>query len=88
MYLLDTTDNKELTLIQQKEAGKPLVNKCRALLELWKEKNSMPKWEQVIEALRKVDLNQLATELNAALGGGQQGKVAYYMTLLIQPSGS
>ena len=81
LYLLETNNNQVLTLIQQNEEGKPLVNKCRALLDLWKRRNAKPKWEQVINALKTVKLNWLATELEVALEQGQQGKVVCYMTV-------
>ena len=80
MYLLDTTDDKELTLIQHKEEGKPLVNKCRALLVLWKGRNANPKWEQVIEALRNAKLNQLATELEVWLWD-KDSKVKFHVNM-------
>ena len=81
MLLLDTKSKEQLTLIQQREAGKPLINKCQALLELWNQRIAEPKWEHVIDVLKnpKVGLNQLATQLEAALGRGQKGKFAFYM---------
>ena len=72
MYLLGTTNKRELTLIQQREIGKPLINKCQALLDLWKNKTAEPKWEQVIEALKKVDLNLVATELETVMIKSEQ----------------
>ena len=67
MYLLDTRDKKELTLIQQNEKGNSLMARCKSLLELWKSRTAEPKWEHVIQTLRKVDLNQLATELETSI---------------------
>ena len=81
MLLLDTTDDQDLTLIQQRKTGKPLVDKCQALLELWRGRNAAPKWEDVINVLKnpKIGLNLLATRLQTALGQGQQGKIAFYI---------
>ena len=79
MLLLDTKTKQPLTLIQQENTGKPLVNKCQALLELWNKSTANPKWEQVIGALKKMILNQLATQLETALRQEQQGKVTFHM---------
>ena len=64
MKLLGTTDNHELIL---RIEGNSLKEKCRDLLSLWKKTTSNPKWEQVIQALREVNLLRLATELETAL---------------------
>ena len=79
MYLLGTTDKQQLTLIQQRQEGKPLVNKCQDLLDLWCRTTANPKWEHVINVLKKMTLHGLATQLQTALGQEQQGKVACYM---------
>ena len=42
------------------------------MLDLWKNKTAEPKWEQVVEALRKVDLIQAATELEKAIIRSEQ----------------
>ena len=65
MYLLGTTERTELTQIEQKYPDKGL--RCRDLLDLWKERNDHPKWEQVIQVLKRCDLHRLATELEEAL---------------------
>ena len=67
MHLLDTKDKQDLILIYQREKGISLEEKCKNLLELWSKRTAVPKWEQVIEALRKVNLNQLSTKLETAL---------------------
>lgn len=67
MYLLDTTDNSKLILIQQNSRENTLQEKCKELLSLWKRTTSNPKWEQVIQALRKVNLNYIATKLETAI---------------------
>ena len=67
MHLLNTTDKQDLISIQQKERGNSLENKCKSLLELWKKRTHEPKWEQVVQALTKVNLNELCARLQAAL---------------------
>ena len=65
MNLLKTESKDELILISQE--AKTLLEKCVKLLELWKERTSEAKWEQVIKALKSVSLNRLAGELKNAL---------------------
>ena len=64
MQLLGITDNSEL-ILQVK--GSSLKEKCKDLLSLWKGRATNPKWEQVIQALKDVNLLRLATELETAL---------------------
>lgn len=69
MHLLKTNTNEELKLLEQQHATKvSMSQKCVDLLQKWKGINEEPKWEQVIEALRKVDLHNLAKTLETALG--------------------
>ena len=83
MYLLDTEDNHELTLIHQKHE-KNSIDKCKDLLDLWMKRTSEPKWEQVVQALRKVNLNHLATELKTALEQpGQEGKKGKHISTFL-----
>ena len=63
MFLLHTKNKDELAMIE----GNSLLEKCDGLLNLWNKKTSNPKWEEVIQALRKVNLNRLATELQEAI---------------------
>ena len=74
MYLLDTKDNHELILIHQshKEIS---IDKCKELLNLWMRRTSEPKWEQVVQALKKVNLIYLATKLERAIALEQPGQV-------------
>ena len=67
MLLLQIKNKDDLASIQ----GSSLLEKCKDLLVLWKKRNPKPEWEQAIEALRKVNLNHLATELEAAIVIGQ-----------------
>ena len=68
MYLLDTNDNQKLISIRQNNQGNSLKEKCWDLLNLWKtESKFSPNWEQVIQALKEVELNDVATELETAL---------------------
>ena len=68
MYLLGTNDSQKLISIRQNNQGNSLKEKCRDLLNLWKtESKSSPNWEQVIQALKKVNLNDVATELERAI---------------------
>ena len=67
MHLLDTTDKQDLSSIQQQEKGNPLEDKCKSLLELWNKKTREPKWEQVVQALAKINLNELSAKLQRAL---------------------
>ena len=68
MVLLGTKDDRELTLIQQNNQGKSFKEKCGDLLEIWmKRSNSNPNWKQVIQALKEVDLNHIAAELETAI---------------------
>ena len=73
MYLLDTKDNHELILIHQNHQGIS-IDKCKELLDLWTTRAYEPKWEQVVLALRKVKLNNLATELERAIASEQPGQ--------------
>ena len=73
MYLLDTKDNHELTLIHQKHEGNS-IDKCKDLLNLWMKRTSEPKWEQVAQALRKVNLIHLATKLERDIALEQPGQ--------------
>ena len=73
LYLLDTKDNHELTLIHQKHKGNS-IDKCKDLLDLWMKRTSEPKWEQVVQALRRVNLDHLATELERAIVLKQPGQ--------------
>ena len=63
LHLLQITNTEDLASIE----GNSLLEKCKGLLNLWKRRNSKPEWEQVIEALRKENLNHLATELEAGI---------------------
>ena len=67
MHLLDTTDKQDLISIQQQEKGNSLEDKCKSLLELWKKRTHEPKWEQVVQALTKVNLKELCAKLQRAL---------------------
>ena len=67
MHLLDTKDKQDLISIHQREKLISLEEKCKNLLELWSKRTAVPKWEQVIETLQKVNLNQLAAQLETAL---------------------
>ena len=63
MVLLHTTDKDGLTSIKEDS----LQGKCTSLLDLWKKRTSEPEWEQVAEALKEIDLNNLATKLKKAI---------------------
>ena len=63
MLLLQITNKDDLASIKENS----LSEKCTGLLDLWKKRNPKPEWEQVIAALRKVNLNHLATELETAI---------------------
>ena len=65
MRLLKTKEMEKLTLLHSTQAS--MSEKCKDLLVLWKEENNEPKWEEVIEALKKVDLKNLADKLEKAL---------------------
>ena len=65
MYLLGTRNNDKVTLINQDNKGN--LDKCKELLSLWMRGTSDPKWEQVAQALKKVNLLNLATELERAV---------------------
>ena len=68
MYLLGTNDNQKLISIRQNNQGNSLKEKCRDLLNLWKtESKSSPNWEQVIQALKEAEFNDVATELETAI---------------------
>ena len=68
MHLLQRRDKAKLTLIRQKcGQGSTLLERCKDLLEEWKRTIGNPEWQQVITALREVDLNTLATQLEKAL---------------------
>ena len=67
LRLLNTTDKTELSKIQHKYPDKgKILSKCMDLLDLWKKTNSNPEWKQVIQALREVNLLNLAMELEKA----------------------
>ena len=63
MLLLHTKNKDELTMIE----GNSFLEKCTGLLNLWNKKTSNPKWEEVIQTLREINLNHLATQLQAAI---------------------
>ena len=65
MVLLHTKNKDELTMIEGNSES--FLEKCKGLLNLWKKNTSNPKWEEVIQALREVNLNNLATELQTAI---------------------
>ena len=69
MVLLGTKDDRELTLIQQNNQGKSFKEKCGDLLEIWMKRSDSnpPSWEQVIQALKEVNLNHVAKELETAI---------------------
>ena len=68
MSLLDTTDNDKLIQIKRQYSRENSFKKmCNELLTLWKGKFTNPKWEQVTQALRNVELNNLAEKLKTAV---------------------
>ena len=58
--LMDASYNKRVMDIQQSQVG--MQKKCENVLELWARKSGS-KWEDVIDALRKVGMSRLADEL-------------------------
>lgn len=62
-------DDKKLMEIQQSQEG--LKEKCKELLNLWA-RRSNSKWEDVIAALREVDLSRLADELAKEFSESEQ----------------
>ena len=76
MILLKTKNEGPVVLIIHTHDCKNLLQKCKALLDTWKNENDPPQWEQVIEALKnpRVNLNYLAGELQKALISKQPNK--------------
>ena len=73
MQLLGITSNEDLKLIKQKADG-TLMSKCKKLLEHWKKgtPKSQCRWEQVIDSLHTLNLEELAEELAEALAEGKR----------------
>lgn len=67
MTLLDTEDDHQLSMIEQSSKEMNLNEKCNELLSLWKKTSANPKWEQVIQTLRSLNLNNLAAKLEIAI---------------------
>ena len=66
MKLLHTNDNEVVKSIDP-ENKQSLTEKCKGLLDLWKDSTDDPKWEEVIVVLRDMRLRDLATKLEKAL---------------------
>jgi len=60
-------------------ANKHDVEKCcESLLTLWLQNQSNPSWKQLIDALKQVNLNRLAAEIERKLVSSQSNQLSSY----------
>ena len=65
LELLEQED--EATLNQISDKSNDVKKCCREMFQLWLKKYSTATWDQLIQALREVDLNSLATKVEGML---------------------
>ena len=71
MKLLET-DNGDISQIKQKYSD--FVDRCKALLELWKSTTEEePRWDRVVTVLRNSNLNEPARQLDKVLINLKEG---------------
>ena len=67
MKLLEINDSENVKSIDP-ENKQSLTEKCKGLLNSWKDSTEDPRWEKVIVVLKDMRLRDLATKLEKALG--------------------
>ena len=78
LELLEQEDEETYALNQIKSDNPKDVNECcKEMFQLWLRKCSTATWHQLIQALREVDLNSLATKIEGMLRDTASGGMSW-----------
>ena len=80
LELLEQEDEETLNQIKSDNPN-DVKECCKEMFQLWLRKCSTATWDQLIQALREVDLNNLATKIEGMLKDTASGGMSWSTTL-------